>query len=126
MASNPRDEHTRDSDVGARPREDDSRYDLTLRPKTLDEYIGQPDLKENLKVYVEAAKQRNEPLDHVLLFGPPGLGKTTLAFILANELGVELHSTSGPAVTLRPVGWGRAQARSWCCAWWRQAHNETA
>ncbi len=92
------DEHSREGAVTGRSREDDSRYDLTLRPRTLDEYIGQREHKENLKVFVTAARARNEPLDHILLHGPPGLGKTTLAFILANELGVELHTTSGPAI----------------------------
>ncbi|MEI8255038.1 MAG: AAA family ATPase, partial [Deltaproteobacteria bacterium] len=92
------DEHSREGAVSGTVREDDSRYDLTLRPKTLDEYIGQREHKENLKVFVAAAKARNEPLDHILLHGPPGLGKTTLAFILANELGVALHMTSGPAI----------------------------
>ncbi len=73
-------------------------FDLTLRPRTLDEYIGQTRHKANLKVYIEAARRRSEPLDHVLLSGPPGLGKTTLAHIIAAELGVEIHMTSGPAV----------------------------
>jgi Holliday junction DNA helicase RuvB len=98
MAPQGRDEHARESPIASAPRDDDARYDLTLRPRTLDEYIGQREHKENLKVFVAAARRRNEPLDHILLHGPPGLGKTTLAYILANELGVQLHTTSGPAV----------------------------
>ena len=69
-----------------------------LRPKNFSDYPGQKQTKENLKVYIEAAVKRKKPLDHVIIHGPPGLGKTTLAFIIANELGATLHSTSGPAV----------------------------
>lgn len=78
--------------------EDDQRLDLTLRPKSLDEYVGQDEHRDNLKVFVTAARKRRRPLDHVLISGPPGLGKTTLALILANELGVNAHTTSGPAI----------------------------
>ena len=70
----------------------------SLRPKSLDDYLGQEKAKEQLKIFIEAAKSRNEPLDHVLLYGPPGLGKTTLASIIANEMGVNLRITSGPAI----------------------------
>lgn len=76
----------------------DSDVELSLRPKTLDEYIGQEKVKENLKIYMDAAIGRSEPLDHVLLYGPPGLGKTTLAGIIANQMGVQIRITSGPAI----------------------------
>jgi Holliday junction DNA helicase RuvB len=77
---------------------DDDRFDRLFRPTSLGEYIGQSKHTDNLKVFVEAARRRNEPLDHILFCGPPGLGKTTLAYILAREMGVTLHATSGPAV----------------------------
>ena len=77
---------------------EDSDIDASLRPKTLSDYVGQDKAKENLKVYIEAAKMRGESLDHVLLYGPPGLGKTTLSNIIANELGVNIRITSGPAI----------------------------
>ena len=77
---------------------EDSDVEVSLRPKTLDEYVGQEKAKENLKIYIEAAKKRNDPLDHVLLYGPPGLGKTTLSNIIASEMGVNIRITSGPAI----------------------------
>lgn len=76
----------------------EERSEVTLRPQTLDDYIGQKKAAENLKIFIEAAKLRGEPLDHVIFYGPPGLGKTTLAGIIANEMGVDIRITSGPAI----------------------------
>lgn len=78
--------------------EEDIRVEGSLRPRQLDDYIGQSKIKENLKIYIEAAKKRQDPLDHVLFYGPPGLGKTTLAGIIANEMQVNMKVTSGPAI----------------------------
>jgi len=84
--------------VEATRRGDDAQLDRTLRPRTFDDYIGQTKHKDNLRVFVEAARRRGEPLDHLLLCGPPGLGKTTIAFILAQEMRVQLVATSGPVI----------------------------
>src|SRR2546425_8310332 len=78
--------------------DEDAQYEAGLRPRMLDEYIGQDRVRENLQVAIAAARQRHEPLDHVLLHGPPGLGKTTLAYVIANEMGVQVRATSGPAI----------------------------
>ena len=78
--------------------EEEKRYEATLRPPTLSEYIGQEKVKDNLNIFIEAAKRRGEALDHVLFYGPPGLGKTTLAYIISRELGVGIKATSGPAI----------------------------
>lgn len=78
--------------------EEDAKIEGSLRPQKLTDYIGQSKIKENLTIYIEAARQRKDPLDHVLFYGPPGLGKTTLAGIIANEMGVNMKVTSGPAI----------------------------
>src|SRR5256712_6641536 len=78
--------------------DEDAQYEAGLRPRVLDDYIGQDRVRENLQVAIAAAKQRGESLDHVLLHGPPGLGKTTLAYVIANEMGVPVRATSGPAI----------------------------
>ena len=88
----------RDNELDPEENFEDRSLDLSLRPKWLSEFIGQDQLKLNLAVFLKAAQQRNEPLDHVLLYGPPGLGKTTLANIVANEMGATIHVTSGPAI----------------------------
>ena len=87
-----------DREVDASPRAEERPYEITLRPSSFDDFVGQEKIKDNLRIMVEAAKRRGDPVDHVLFCGPPGLGKTTLAMILAEERGVALHMASGPAI----------------------------
>ena len=90
--------YMQDRIITAQLDDEEKRYEATLRPPTLSEYIGQDKVKENLNIFIEAAKRRSEALDHVLFYGPPGLGKTTLAYIISRELGVGIKATSGPAI----------------------------
>jgi Holliday junction DNA helicase RuvB len=101
MASTKEDPRVKDRLVSAAAVEDDSSFELKLRPRRLGEFIGQQKVKENLAVAIEAARSRGEALDHVLLYGPPGLGKTTLATIIANELEVAFQQTSGPTLQIK-------------------------
>lgn len=89
---------TRDNELDATLHEEEAEYEITLRPSRFDDFVGQSKIKDNLRIFVEAARRRGDPLDHVLFCGPPGLGKTTLALILAEERGVTLHSASAPAI----------------------------
>ncbi|MBI5199470.1 MAG: AAA family ATPase, partial [Nitrospirae bacterium] len=84
--------------ITSKPKDEDLGFEINLRPATFEEFVGQDRIKDNLRVFIQATKQRNEPLDHVLFCGPPGLGKTTLAHIIAKELGVNIKATSGPVL----------------------------
>jgi Holliday junction DNA helicase RuvB len=99
--NNPNLNPNRERVVSAAPVEDDSSFELKLRPQRLAEFIGQKKVKDNLAVAIEAARSRGEAMDHVLLYGPPGLGKTTLANIIANELGVHFQPTAAPLLQIK-------------------------
>src|SRR3989338_8123925 len=90
--------------ISSDAKSDDTALDLTLRPRQLKEYFGQEKIKENLKIFMGAAKQRGEPIEHVLLYGPPGLGKPTLPHVIANEMGVNIRVTPGPAIPPHFIG----------------------
>ena len=84
--------------VSGNPQDDDYSLDTSLRPRNLSDYVGQESVKDNLEIAIAASRQRGEPLDHIMIYGPPGLGKTTLAYIIATEMGVRIRTTSGPAI----------------------------
>ncbi len=94
----PDDDSREAEEISPRRLDEDAQFEATLRPRGFDEYVGQEQIKENLKIFIRAAKERGEALDHCLFYGPPGLGKTTLAYIIANELGVNIRATSGPVI----------------------------